>query len=48
MPVVGLPEGSWIQVNEGVITLEGTKAAIIFKNDTQPYELAPGNPIILA
>jgi len=47
MPVVGLPEGSWIQVNGAIITLEGTKAATIFKKDGQPYELTPGSRLLL-
>lgn len=47
-PVVGLPEGSWIEVAGTHITLEGSKAAVIFKKDAQPYELAPGSPVLLS
>lgn len=40
-PVVGLREGSWIEVSENNITLRGNYTARIFKVDQEPYELQP-------
>jgi dipeptidase E len=44
-PVVGLPEGSWIQVMGQHITLEGSQPALIFERDKQPYELPVGSEL---
>jgi len=41
-PVVGLREGSWLRVDEGVIRLEGALTARLFKPNLNPIELAPG------
>lgn len=41
MPVVGLPEGSWLSVEGPQITLQGSQPATIFERDKQPYELQP-------
>ena len=38
-PVVGLREGSWLQVSGEAITLKGGKSARIFKAEKLPYEL---------
>lgn len=40
-PVIGLREGSWIEVSKNNITLRGKHTARIFKVDKQPYELNP-------
>lgn len=45
IPVVGLPEGSWIRVRGEKTTLEGSLPAIIFERDRQPYELKAGSDI---
>ncbi|MFV0566255.1 MAG: dipeptidase PepE [Flavobacteriaceae bacterium] len=44
-PVVGLREGSWLQVNGNTITLKGTLTARIFEYNKTPYELPPGSEI---
>ena len=41
-PVVGLREGSWLRVDEGMIRLEGALTARLFKPNLNPIELAPG------
>ena len=46
MPVVGLPEGSWIQVQAAATTLEGSSAATIFEPQKAPYLLQPGTELI--
>lgn len=38
-PVVGLREGSWLEINGDTITLKGKLPARIFKVDETPYEL---------
>ena len=38
-PVVGLREGSWLDVNGETITLKGTLDARIFKYNADPYEV---------
>ncbi|HSJ11909.1 MAG TPA: dipeptidase PepE [Gillisia sp.] len=38
-PVVGLREGSWLELNGDTITLKGKLPARIFKVDETPYEL---------
>lgn len=40
-PVIGLREGSWIEILENNITLRGRHTARIFKVDQEPYELQP-------
>lgn len=39
--VVGLREGSWININNSEVTLEGDLPAKIFKPGKQAYELSP-------
>lgn len=41
-PVVALREGSWLNVEEGMVTLEGTSGAKIFRRGEQPQELVNG------
>ncbi|MEP6260907.1 MAG: dipeptidase PepE [Gillisia sp.] len=38
-PVVGLREGSWLEINGDTVTLKGKLPARIFKVDETPYEL---------
>lgn len=40
-PVIGLREGSWIEVSDNNITLRGKLTARVFKVDQEPYELQP-------
>ncbi|UGU15974.1 dipeptidase PepE [Sinomicrobium kalidii] len=44
-PVVGLREGSWLDVEGDNITLEGELAARIFEQGKSPYELESGSNI---
>lgn len=46
-PVVGLREGSMLDVQDGVVTLLGLKSARIFRQGKTPYELAPGSRLEL-
>ena len=41
-PVVGLREGSMLRVNDGAVTLAGSKAARIFVRGKKPYEIESG------
>ncbi|MDT0675757.1 dipeptidase PepE [Autumnicola musiva] len=38
-PVVGLREGSWLQVKDNKISLKGSLSARIFKKDKVPFEI---------
>lgn len=40
-PVVGLREGSWLQVKGNSIILKGNLTARIFEHEKEPYEVAP-------
>lgn len=40
-PVVGLREGSWLEVKDNKITLKGRLSARIFKAEKIPYEIVP-------
>jgi dipeptidase E len=42
-PVLGLREGSWLTVKEGIVLLEGHLTARLFKRGVQPLELNPGD-----
>lgn len=42
-PVVGLREGSWLELSAGEIVLKGTLSARIFQADKVPYEMATGS-----
>ena len=44
-PVVGLREGSWLEVSGTTITLEGTLNARIFEHDKLPFEVEPGTDL---
>lgn len=39
IPVVGLREGSWLEVHDETITLKGIPTARIFEKDKTPYEI---------
>ncbi|MEZ4875855.1 MAG: dipeptidase PepE [Flavobacteriaceae bacterium] len=41
LPVVGLREGSWLQVKGESIFLKGSLTARIFEKDKDPYEIVP-------
>ncbi len=41
-PVVGLREGSWLEVKGGTITLKGDLHARIFRQGQEPEEVGPG------
>jgi len=45
IPVVALPEGSWIRVNQGQHKLEGEQTALLFRLDTT-REIRPGTDIL--
>lgn len=44
-PVVGLREGSWLEVKDNSIRLNGTLDARIFEYDKTPYEIKPGSQL---
>ena len=41
--VVGLREGSWIEVNGTTQVLKGSQSARIFQKNSQPYEISQGS-----
>ncbi|GCD80049.1 dipeptidase E [Schleiferia thermophila] len=41
-PVIGLREGSWIQVSDKLFELKGPYTARLFRRDSIPIELEPG------
>lgn len=43
IPVVGLREGSWLDVQGNIITLRGTPTARVFEEDKEPYEIKEGS-----
>jgi dipeptidase E len=47
VPVLGLREGSWLQVLGDVIYLEGMLSARLFKQNKQPVELESGVEVVL-
>lgn len=44
-PVVGLREGSWLEVKDSIISLRGKPSAIIFKAGKAAYELESGQSL---
>ncbi|WP_418510896.1 dipeptidase PepE [Corallibacter sp.] len=44
-PVVGLREGSWLEVNDNEITLKGIHKARIFEYNKTPYEVDSGTKL---
>jgi dipeptidase E len=45
--VIGLREGSWIDVRDGKMLLKGPLSARIFKQGAEPYELETGQDLAL-
>ena len=46
-PVVGLREGSWLQVNGDKITLQGKLSARVFKQNELPYEIESRSEVVV-
>ena len=46
VPVIGLREGSWLEVNGNEVILKGKLKARWFEKDKVPSELSPGSQII--
>ena len=44
-PVVGMREGAWVLVENGLMTLKGSSGARIFRRDHAPVEISPGSEI---
>ena len=44
-PVVGMREGAWVLVENGLMTLKGSTGARIFRRDHAPVEISPGSEI---
>ncbi|MCF8715826.1 dipeptidase PepE [Joostella atrarenae] len=44
-PVIGLREGSWLEVKDERIYLRGTLQARIFEQGKEPYEIASGSEV---
>lgn len=40
-PVIGLREGSWLELKDNKVTLKGALQAIVFKKDKLPFEIDP-------
>ena len=47
MPVLGLREGAWLQIEDQEMVLKGSKGARIFHGDTEPRELSAGADLSL-
>jgi dipeptidase E len=47
IPVLGLREGSWLEVNGNEIILKGTLKARLFIHHKKPVELQPGRRIVV-
>ena len=45
--VLGLREGSWLQVSGSSITLKGKLTARVFKQNEAPYEIESGSEVII-
>jgi len=45
IPVVGLREGSWLEVNDDSVVLKGKLDARIFESNKSPYEIKTGSVI---
>jgi len=44
-PVVGMREGAWVLVENGLMTLKGSSSVRIFRRDHAPVEISPGSEI---
>jgi len=47
VPVLGLREGSWLNILGNVISLEGNHTARVFKQNEKPYEIKSGSEVVL-
>jgi dipeptidase E len=47
VPVLGLREGSWLNILGDVISLEGNHTARVFKQNEKPYEIKSGSEVVL-
>ena len=45
--VLGLREGSWLEVSDNTVLLKGALTARVFKANEQPYELESGSEVVL-
>ena len=45
IPVIGLREGSWLEVKEDAIILKGKLSARVFLQGKAPYEIESGSQI---
>lgn len=45
--VLGLREGSWLEVKDNSIVLRGTLTARVFKQNEIPYELESGREVVI-
>lgn len=45
--VIGLREGSWLEVNGNSILLQGKLSARVFKQNEKPYELESGSEVVI-
>ena len=45
--VIGIREGSWLEVFGDTITLRGTLSARVFKQNEKPYELESGSEVVI-
>ncbi len=46
-PVLGLREGSWLEVEDEKIVLRGSLTARLFRQDREPVELEPGSNVAI-
>ncbi len=46
-PVIGLREGSWLEVDGNSILLKGKLSARVFKQNEKPFELESGSEVVL-
>jgi dipeptidase E len=44
-PVVGMREGAWVRIENGLMTLKGSSGARIFRRGHEPLEISPGSEI---
>lgn len=44
-PVIGLREGSWLEIGDNKVTLKGTLEARLFKKDQVPFEVETGTDL---
>lgn len=45
--VLGLREGSWLEVSDSLVVLKGSLTARVFKSNEPPYELESGSEVVL-